>query len=526
MNSYWISSTNKINKNQFNRIDQNYSTDVCIIGAGLTGLSTAYYLSKKGLKVIVLDKSEIGTKTSGHTTAKITLNHGLIYNYLINTFGIEFASKYYLSNNQAISNIKNIIDTEKIDCDFEYQDNYIYTTDENNVFKINNEIEAINLIEKYLAKNIDFNLKNSSINPQFVKKCGLPFKISGAIKTGNQAQFHPVKYMYGLSDSIQSNGGLIFTNSLVTDVKKKDNEYEVLVNDYKITAKYVVLASHYPFIIFPGFYFSKMYQVTSYAIGIEINENSFNDMYINDCEPTLSFRTAKLDNDKKLLIIGGGNHKCGFSPESRDIFGYKYLENEIKKYYPNSKIMYKWNTRDCITLDKVPYIGEFSSLMPNCFVATGFNKWGMTMSNVSANIISDCILAKENEFLDIYNSKRLQPIKNKEEVKNEIKQVFKSFVQNRIQIPKEDLSSIKNDNGGIIKIDGNSVGIYKDKSGNIYAINPTCTHLGCLLTWNNVDKTWDCPCHGSRFDYTGKNLYDPAFKDLKMYEVRSVKCEV
>ena len=519
MNSYWISSTEKMKKIQFNEIDQNYITDICVIGGGITGLSTAYYLSKKGLKVIVLDKSEIGTKTSGHTAAKITLNHGLIYNYLINTFGIDFASKYYLSNKQAISNIKNIIDTENIICDFEYQDNYIYTTNENNVFKLNNEIESINLIEDYLTKNTNFNLKNSSINPQFVKKCGLPFKISGAIKTSDQAQFHPVKYMYGLANSINSNGGLIFTNSLVTDIKKTDNEYEISVNNYKINAKYVVLASHYPFINFPGFYFSKMYQVTSYAIGIEINNNTLNGMYITDSEPTLSFRTTKLDNNKRLLIIGGGNHKCGFSPESKDVFGYKYLENEIKKYYPNSEILYKWNTRDCITLDKVPYIGEFSAFMPNTFVATGFNKWGMTMSNVSANIISDCILGKPNEFLDIYNSKRLHPIKNKEEVKNEVKQVFKSFLQNRIQIPKEDLSSIKNDNGGIIKIDGNSVGIYKDKLGNIYAINPTCTHLGCLLTWNNVDKTWDCPCHGSRFDYTGKNLYDPAFKDLEKYEM-------
>lgn len=519
MNSYWISSIEKMNKKKFSQIDQNYSADVCIIGAGLTGLSTAYYLSKKGLKVIVLDKSKIGTKTSGHTTAKITLNHGLIYEYLIKTFGIDFASKYYLSNKQAISNIKKIIDMENINCDFEYQDNYIYTTDENNVFKINNEIEAINLIENYLTKNIDFNLKNSSINPQFVKKCGLPFKISGAIQTCNQAQFHPIKYMYGLADSINYNGGLIFTNSLVTDVNRKNDEYEVLANDFIIKSKYVVLASHFPFISFPGFYFSKMYQVTSYAIGIEIDDNTLNGMYITDSEPTLSFRTAKLDNDKRLLIIGGGNHKCGFSPESRDIFGYKYLENEIQKYYPNSKIMYKWNTRDCITLDKVPYIGKFSSLMPNAFVATGFNKWGMTLSNVSANIISDSILGKENSYADIYNSKRLHPIKNKEEVKNEVKQVFKSFVQNRIQIPREDLSNIKNDNGGIIKTDGYTVGIYKDKSGNIYAINPTCTHLGCLLTWNNIDKTWDCPCHGSRFDYTGKNLYDPAFRDLERYEI-------
>ena len=146
---------------------------------------------------------------------------------------------------------------------------------------------------------------------------------------------------------------------------------------------------------------------------IEIDDNTLNGIYINDCEPTLSFRTAKLDNNKRLLIIGGGNHKCGFSPESKDVFGYKYLENEIKKYYPNSEILYKWNTRDCITLDKVPYIGEFSAFMPNTFVATGFNKWGMTTSNVSANIISDCILGKENVFFDVYNSKRLQPIKKR-----------------------------------------------------------------------------------------------------------------
>lgn len=519
MNSYWISSTENLNKNQFSKIDKNYLADVCIIGCGLTGLSTAFYLSKKGLKVIILDKSEIGAKTSGHTTAKITLNHGLIYDYLINNFGIEFAVKYYLSNNQAISNIKNIIDTENIDCDFEYQNNYIYTTNLNNLYKLNNEIKAIELIEKYLTNNYNFNKETLSINPQFVKKCGLPFEIYGAIESKNQAQFHPVKYMYGLASSIKSLGGLIFTNSLVTDVNRKNNEYEVISNDYKVSAKYVVLASHYPFINFPGFYFSKMYQVTSYAIGIEVDENTLTGMYINDCEPTLSFRTTKLDNNKRLLIIGGGNHKCGFSPESRDIFGYKFLENEIQKYYPDSKILYKWNTKDCITLDKVPYIGEFSSLMPNVFVATGFNKWGMTVSNVSANIITDSILGKKNDFIDIYNSKRLNPIKNKDEVKNEVKQVFKSFVQNRIKIPKEDLSNIKNDNGGIIKIDGNTVGIYKDKEGKIFAINPTCTHLGCLLTWNNIDKTWDCPCHGSRFDYTGKNLYDPAFKNLKRFDI-------
>ena len=195
------------------------------------------------------------------------------------------------------------------------------------------------------------------------------------------------------------------------------------------------------------------------------------------------------------------------------------LEKEAKKLYPDCKILYKWNTRDCITLDKIPYIGEFSLFMPNVFVATGFNKWGMTSSNIAANIIKDEILGISNKYSDIYNSSRFSPIKNRGEMKNMLNQVFHSFVTNRIKIPDDDLSSIKRDNGGIIRINGVAVGIYKDKDEKIFAVDPTCTHLGCLLTWNNVDKTWDCPCHGSRFDYSGKNLYDPAFRYLKKYEI-------
>ena len=146
---------------------------------------------------------------------------------------------------------------------------------------------------------------------------------------------------------------------------------------YKIKSKYVVICSHYPFINFPGFYFSKMYQVTSYAMAIETQKDLFNGMYISSEEPTISFRTAKY-GDKRLLIVAGGNHKTGYSPDSHENYGYKYLEKELNKLYPDSNILYKWNTRDCVTLDKIPYIGDFSNLMPNMYVLTGFNKWGMT----------------------------------------------------------------------------------------------------------------------------------------------------
>ncbi|MBR3324857.1 MAG: FAD-dependent oxidoreductase [Clostridia bacterium] len=520
MSSLWIETTKKIGKSK--PINKNYKVDVCIIGAGICGLTTAYYLAKNGTKVIVVDKEKIGAKVSGNTTAKITLQHNLIYNYLIEEFDEDFALGYYESNREAISNIKSIIDEEKIDCDFEYVPNYVYTTQIEDFDKIQKEVEAINRLE---------HKRSTHDVAEFVKETELPFKIAAGIKLENQAQFHPRKYMFGLVKAIEKYGGLIFTNSLVTDVKREADVYVTYVGEnenldddmnyskkseeqeYRINSKHVVLASHYPFINFPGMYFSKMYQVTSYAIALETENNLIEGMYISSNEPTLSFRTAQY-GDKQLLIMAGGNHKTGFSPNSEDFYGYKFLEKKAKELFPNSKILYKWNTRDCITLDKIPYIGEFSYFKINMWVATGFNKWGMTTSNVAANIISDGILEKENKYAKIYDSTRMKPIKNKEEIMNMAEQTVKSFIANRIKIPKEDLFAIKNDNGGIIRIDGNSVGIYKDSKGEIYTVNPTCTHLGCLLTWNNVDKTWDCPCHGSRFDYTGKNIYEPAIKNL------------
>ena len=368
MSSYWIQSTKNLKLNE--KITNNYETDVCIIGAGLAGLSTGYYLAKEGINVIILDKDNIGQKVSGNTTAKITLQHNLIYDYLIKSFGTDFAMKYFKSNKEAISNIKKIIDDENIECDFEYQDNYVYTINQDDITKIHNEIKAINSLNNILNSN------EKDIFADFVTSCNLPFKICGAIKVKDQAQFHPLKYMFGLSKAIKNKGGIIFTNSLVTDVKQNDGVYTTYTDKHFIRSKYIVIASHFPFKDFPGFYFSKMYQSTSYVLGIDTKSDLFDGMYISSDKPTFSYRTAKY-KDKKILIMAGGDHKTGYAPDNNQT-GYNILEQEAKKYYPNCEILYKWNTRDCITIDKVPYIGDFSNLMPNMFVATGFNKWGIT----------------------------------------------------------------------------------------------------------------------------------------------------
>ena len=262
--------------------------------------------------------------------------------------------------------------------------------------------------------------------------------------------------------------------------------------------------------------------------------------------------------------MGGADHKTGSKIDLSN--AHNILEDEVRKYYPDCKVLYKWNTEDCITLDKIPYIGEFSHFMPNMYIGTGFNKWGMTSSNVAGNIIVDKILGKENEYEDVFKATRLHPIKNNAELGNVIKETANSLVINKFKVAEVGFNGIEkltdangsainskddhneahiddgnftktendsmhvsgnlfavleNDTGHVLEYKGQKFGIYKDANGKIFAVKPICTHLGCLLSWNNLDKTWDCPCHGSRFDYMGHQLYNPAIRDLDVVEINN-----
>lgn len=497
MNSYWIDSTK--NLTSYPKLDSNLNTDVCIIGGGITGISCAYKLAKQGLNVIVLEKNKIANSTTGNTTAKITSQHGLFYKYLNDSFSRDFAKKYLNANEEAILDIENIINSENIKCDFSKQDSYVYTTNTTELEKIKNEVNIV---------------KSLGFNCSFEEKIPLPINILGAIKFPNQAQFNPLKYVNHLCASITTNAGKIFENTTVLDIKHEDNSYLTLTDNHYIKSKYVIIASHYPIINTPGFYFLKMYQETSYVIAVSSNNEFPSGMYINSEKPTYSFRTA-IDNTKKLLIIGGLSHKTG---QAKDLSqNYKILENKAKELYPDCKVEYKWQTEDTISLDKIPYIGEFSKMMPNVFLATGFKKWGMTTSNLASNIITDKILGIDNNFQDIFLSTRFHPVKNHTEFTNMIKETTNSLITEKLKLSETDVNKIKKGEGKIIEVSGKKVGVFKDFNGNIFSVNPTCSHLGCLLNWNNLELTWDCPCHGSRFDYTGKSLYSPSIRDLERY---------
>lgn len=535
MNSYWINSEK--NKEKYNKVEKNIETDICIIGGGITGISTAYYLTKENLKVTVLDMGKIGFQTTGNSTAKITSQHGLFYKYLKDSKGEDFARLYYDANEDAIKNIKKIVEKEKIQCDLECQSAYVLAANREEVQKVKDEVEVVRgfggHVEYLEREDIDKNLL--ILNPL------------AAIRFKNQAQFNSYKYTIELAKVCKNLGANIYENTKVVDVRNEKDYYYLETEDgYKIKAKYLVITTKYPIINIPGFYFMKMYQSTSYGISIPVKEKLFDGMYITSKNPKVSLRMAKVDNniikdvvdgnienyakqDKEnrkrvkekqnskidneyVLIVVGADHKTG---EKTDLSNsYKKLENIAKQIYPQGKVENYWNTEDCITLDKIPYIGKYSNMWENAYVATGFNKWGITTSNIAANIITDMIIGRKNRYEDIFISTRVEPVKNRQEVGNMLKETVSSLVLKKFELPESEQASLKNEEGKIIEIEGEKVGAYKDKEGRIYTIVPKCAHLGCELSWNNLEKTWDCPCHGSRYDYTGKMLYGPTVKDL------------
>lgn len=544
MKSYWIKSIEEKDRIKFEKLEENIKTDVCIIGGGLTGLSTAYNLSKYKIRTVLIEKDEICKQTSGNSTAKITSQHGLIYKYLIDSKGREFARKYYEANEKAINNIKNIIDKEKIDCEFEYQPSYVFTQSIQEVEKIKDEVEAIKgfggkakLIEapdiqinklkcEELVEKINEKLKidvdniekeNLNLERNLVKermKQILPIKAIAGVEFEKQAQFNPYKYGIGLAKICSDSGVKIYEHTKAIDVDTEDeDEYYVITleNGCKIKTKYLVIATKYPIVNIPGFYFIKMYQSTSYAIAMKTKQRLFDGMYINSEEPTISLRTTKY-GDEYLLIVVGSDHKTGAEIDLSN--SYRYLEEIARNLCTEGKIKYYWNTEDCITLDKIPYIGQYSKMWDNAYVATGFNKWGITTSNIAAEIITNKILGEESDYEEIFKSTRLEPIKNIKEVTNIVKESVNSLVIKKLEIPQEEANQIQNDEGKIVEVNGQKIGIYKDKEGVVYKVNPVCKHLGCELSWNNLEKTWDCPCHGSRYDYKGNLIYGPSVKGL------------
>ncbi|MDT7963233.1 FAD-dependent oxidoreductase [Clostridium perfringens] len=476
MKSVWSESC-KFRKRE--ALNKDIKTDVLVIGAGIAGILTAYMLKQKGREVVLIDAAEIASGNTKNTTAKITSQHDLIYSKLITEFGEEKARQYAKANELAIKKYKEIIEDKRIECDFEEKPAYVYSLNEVDVLK--EEVEAA---------------KNLGIDAEFVQEANLPFKINGAVKFNNQAQFNPLKFLKGISNEL-----VIYENTRALEIK----ENLVVTSGGNITANNIVVATHYPIMNAPGYYFMKMHQERSYVLALE-NTSEIDGMYIDINKEGYSFRTYN-----NLLLLGGISHRTG---ENEEGGSYDKLRKVAKELYTKAKEKYYWSAQDCMTIDGIPYIGRYSSETPNIYVATGFNKWGMTSSMVSAMIISDMILEKENDFSEIFSPRRFDLSLSINNIANDLIETAKNFIAQKVYIPSSEIEHIKNGHGGIIEYNGEKVGVYKNKEGKEFFVSTKCTHLGCQLSWNADELTWYCPCHGSRFDYKGRLIGSPATKDL------------
>ena len=429
MESIWNSD---VKKPKFGALKGDIKTDVLIIGGGICGVLCAYMLKNAGVDCVVAEADKICAGITNGTTAKITVQHGLIYDKIISKYGIEKAWLYYKSQADALKKLKDI--ASQICDDFKICDSLVYSLSDRAV--IEKEVEALAKI---------------GCKAEFCKKTELPFDVAGAVKIENQGIFHPLKFAYHIAKNLK-----IYENTKIIELKP----HEAVTDRGRIFANKIIVATHFPFINKHGGYFLKMYQRRSYVLALK-NAVNIKGMYVDEAKDGLSFRTH---ND--LLLLGGGGHRTGGKGGN-----WAELEKVAEKYYPEAKEVGRWATQDCMTLDSIPYIGQYSKATPDLYAATGFNKWGMTSSMVSAIVLADMVCGRKSEYMDVYSPSRtvLHP-----------------------QL---------------------AVNIFESVKGLITPTVPRCPHMGCALKYNRHEHSWDCPCHGSRFEENGKLINNPATDD-------------
>ena len=445
MKSIWTDLKNPI---PIKSINNPMKVDVAIIGGGMAGILTAYQLRDFGLKVIVIEKNQVGQGITGNTTAKITSQHGLVYQKLLKKSDLQTARQYARYNEQAIKQYHDMIKKEHISCHFEYQDAYLYDT---------NKKEALQK-EAKIAKAL-------GISADYIEHPSLPFATWGAAVFHNQAQFHPLEFLYTIGQQLE-----IYQNTQAIEVK---GETVTVLNretrqSYAVTAKHIVVATHYPFINLPGFYFLRIYQSSSYVLALKHAEP------VNGMYRSATGNGYSLSNYEDLLLFGGARHRTGVIPKESP---YETLRRAVKEFYPKAIEVGHWSAEDCMPLRQVPYIGYYTRFKNNLYISSGFQKWGMTSSMAGATLLANHI--KAFGTLDTVFSPQNHSVK-----------------ADFYPIAKNMTVTVKN-----LVLPGTA---------------PRCSHLRCSLKWNLFDQTWDCPCHGSKYTKKGRNITNPAKKDLKL----------
>ncbi|WNR43750.1 FAD-dependent oxidoreductase [Paenibacillus roseipurpureus] len=492
--SFWLESVDAIP--QFPSLTADLKTEVVVIGAGITGITTAYLLAKRGVKVVVLQAGRILEGTTGHTTAKLTTQHGLIYHEFLSHFGEEKTRLYYEANHEALMFIRQTVEELGIECQFTEEDAYLYTSEDAYLDQMQNEYMAyakLNITADYLLSN------------------PLPFETKAAIRIKGQARFNPVPYLLRLIQEITQLGGQIYEGTTVVGATHEQPSIVKTKQGHQVTCSHVVTASHYPFNDIKGAFFTRLHAEKSYVIAARTKKPFPGGMYINAEQPTRSLRAVTIHGEPAVLI-GGEGHKTGQALCTHQF--YENLQKFGEETFGLTEILYRWSAQDVFTLDKMPYIGQQFSDAPHLLMATGYRKWGMTNSMVAAMLNMKIILGEKSPYEEVFTPHRFHADPSIKTFIQQNANVAQHLIAGKFNLQHKQLEELSPDEGAVVQVKGKRAGAYRDPNGELHVVDTTCTHLGCEVEWNDAERTWDCPCHGSRYTFQGEVIEGPAKKAL------------
>ena len=477
-------------------LEDEIEADVAVVGGGIAGLTSALLLKQAGVRVVVLEASRIGTGVTGHTTGKVSSLQGLIYGELSRSFGERGARTYGEANQAAIEQVAALVESEAIDCDFRRVANYTYAESEVGLEQVKEEAT--------LARRLGLPATYTDSTP-------LPFPALGAVRFDEQAQLHAAKYLVGLARAVAGDKNYVFEESRVMDIDD-GAPCRVATDSGSVTAGAVIVATNFP-ILDRGLFFARCHPHRSYLVALALDGPAPEGTFISAGEPLRSIMVHRGDRD--LLLVGGEGLRASEKVDATEC--YSRLEAWAKERFPVTSLEYRWSTQDAIPIDGVPYVGRMSLFSRHVYVATGFRKWGLSNGTVAGMLLAGHILEKPNPWAGLFNSNRVKPFAGGRRFVTENLRAAMRLVGDRLAFRGSDLPEFEPGEGRVVELGGEQLAVHRDESGEVHAVSAVCTHLGCIVEWNGQEETWDCPCHGSRFDHAGAVLQGPATEDLAVH---------
>ena len=466
--------------------------DVAVLGAGIAGVSLALELAEAGLRVGLLEAGTVGGGASGNSTAKISSLHALTYDELASKQGESVAGAYGRANQAGLESIARRVEELQVECDFERRDAYTYALDAGEIAQLQSEVAAA---------------QRAGLPASFVTETELPFAVAGAVKFTDQAQFDPVPYMRALASRFVELGGELFEHSPAIAVSHGNHPEVEVRGGAKVRAGHVAVTTHFPFLD-RGLYFARMHPERSYVLAARASQPAPRGMYLSTESPAHSIRQIP-DGDSELLMVGGESHKTG-QADSAERF--QKLAAWAESNFAIETFEYRWATQDPIPIDSVPMIGKLHPFSEHLLVATGFRKWGYAIGAAAGQMLRDRITGTPNGWSDAFDPARLRPRASMGSLAKENGNVAYRFFADRLQ--RGSAENLSPGEGAVVGAGAGQRAVYREESGELVAVSARCTHLGCIVRWNSAERSWDCPCHGSRFATDGQVIEGPAVDPL------------